>query len=122
MYTKRIGEIYARFAKSATSYYSLIVLPLTNFALHPLTCCVIGKGIKGLVEMLPYGNALLFQFFNVYLLFLKILSGQHNVYRRLWQKLPKLTKFSQIMYFKDIKPRSFLHNTFPNLTCYNFGR
>ena len=44
-----IGEIYAQVAKSATSYYTLIVLPLTNFTLHPLTCCVIDKGIKGLV-------------------------------------------------------------------------
>ena len=44
-----IGEIYAQVAKSAISYYSLIVLPLTNFTLHPLTCCVIDKGIKGLV-------------------------------------------------------------------------
>ena len=44
-----IGEIYAQVVKSATSYYSLIVLPLTNFTLHPLTCCVIDKGIKGLV-------------------------------------------------------------------------
>ena len=44
-----IGEIYAQIAKSATSYYSLILLPLTNFTLHPLTCCVIDKGIKGLV-------------------------------------------------------------------------
>ena len=44
-----IGEIYAQVAKSATSYCSLIVLPLTNFTLHPLTCCVIDKGIKGLV-------------------------------------------------------------------------
>ena len=44
-----IGEIYAQVAKLATSYYSLIVLPLTNFTLHPLTCCVIDKGIKGLV-------------------------------------------------------------------------
>ena len=43
-----IGEIYAQVAKSATFYYSLIVLPLTNF-IHPLTCCVIEKGIKGLV-------------------------------------------------------------------------
>ena len=31
-----IGEIYAQIAKSATFYYSLIVLPLTNFTLHPL--------------------------------------------------------------------------------------
>ena len=44
-----IGEIYAQVAKSATSYYSLIVLPLTNFTLHPLTCCVIDKEIKVLV-------------------------------------------------------------------------
>ena len=44
-----IGEIYAQVAKSATSYYSLIVLPLTNFTLHPLTCCVIDKEIKELV-------------------------------------------------------------------------
>ena len=36
-----IGEIYAQIAKSATFYYSLIVLQLT--------CCVIDKGIKGLV-------------------------------------------------------------------------
>ena len=55
-----IGEIYAQVAKSATSYYSLIVLPLTNFTLHPLTWCVIDKGIKRLVKMIPYGNALLF--------------------------------------------------------------
>ena len=41
-----IGEIYAQVAKSATSYYSLIVFPLTNFTLRPLTCCVIDKGIK----------------------------------------------------------------------------
>ena len=41
-----IGKIYAQVAKSATSYYSLIVLPLTNFTLHPLTFCVIDKGIK----------------------------------------------------------------------------
>ena len=57
-----IGEIYAQVAKSATSYYSLIVLPLTNFILHPLTCCVIDKEIKVLVEMIPYGNALLFRY------------------------------------------------------------
>ena len=44
-----IGEIYAQVAKSATSYYSLIVLPLMNFTLHPLTCCVVDKGIKELV-------------------------------------------------------------------------
>ena len=44
-----IGEIYAQVAKAATSYYSLIVLPLTNFTLHTFTCCVIDKGIKGLV-------------------------------------------------------------------------
>ena len=44
-----ISEIYAQVVKSATSYHSLIVLPLTNFTLHPLTCCVIDKGIKGLV-------------------------------------------------------------------------
>ena len=57
-----IGEIYAQVAKSATSYYSLIVLPLTNFTLHPLTWCVIDKRIKRLVKMIPYGNALLFQY------------------------------------------------------------
>ena len=41
-----IREIYTQVAKSATSYYSLMVLPLTNCTLHPLTCCVIGKGQK----------------------------------------------------------------------------
>ena len=52
-----IGEIYAQVAKSATSYYSLIVLPLTNFTLHPLTCCVIDKWIKSIVKLTPYGKA-----------------------------------------------------------------
>jgi len=46
MFSIPIGEIYGQVAKSATSYYSLIVLPLTNFTLHPLTWCAIDKRIK----------------------------------------------------------------------------
>ena len=41
-----IGEIYAQIAKSATSYYPLILLPLTNFTLHPLTCVELSSLFK----------------------------------------------------------------------------